>query len=59
MTAYNGNPVPLEGQTITYADGAFVIPDRPVIPYIEGDGTGRHAGKNKEKKKVKKIKADE
>jgi isocitrate dehydrogenase len=41
MTAYNGNPVPPEGQVITYADGGFVIPDRPVIPYIEGDGTGR------------------
>ena len=41
MTAYNGNPVPPEGQTITYLDGGFVIPDRPVIPYIEGDGTGR------------------
>ena len=41
MTAYNGNPVPPEGQTITYVDGGFVIPDRPVIPYIEGDGTGR------------------
>jgi isocitrate dehydrogenase len=41
MTAYNGNPVPLNGQTITYVDGGFVIPDRPVIPYIEGDGTGR------------------
>ena len=43
MTAYNGNPVPPEGQAITYADGGFVIPDTPVIPYIEGDGTGpRH-----------------
>jgi isocitrate dehydrogenase len=41
MTAYNGNPVPPEGQAITYVDGGFVIPDRPVIPYIEGDGTGR------------------
>jgi len=41
MTAYNGNPVPPEGQTITYQNGGFVIPDRPVIPYIEGDGTGR------------------
>ena len=41
MTAYNGNPVPPEGQSITDADGAFVIPERPVIPYIEGDGTGR------------------
>ena len=41
MAAYNGSPVPPEGQTITYEDRAFVIPDRPIIPYIEGDGTGR------------------
>ena len=41
MTAYNGNPVPPEGQAITYVDGGFVIPATPVIPYIEGDGTGR------------------
>ena len=41
MTAYNGNPVPPEGQAINYVDGGFVIPDTPVIPYIEGDGTGR------------------
>jgi isocitrate dehydrogenase len=41
MTAYNGNPVPPEGQAIHYVDGGFVIPDTPVIPYIEGDGTGR------------------
>ncbi|MBZ5668639.1 MAG: NADP-dependent isocitrate dehydrogenase, partial [Acidobacteriia bacterium] len=41
MTAYNGNPVPPEGQTIAYVDGRLVIPDTPVIPYIEGDGTGR------------------
>jgi isocitrate dehydrogenase len=41
MTAYNGNPVPPEGKAITCVDGKFVIPDTPVIPYIEGDGTGR------------------
>ena len=41
MTAYNGNPVPPEGQAITYVDGKFVVPNTPVIPYIEGDGTGR------------------
>ena len=41
MAAFNGSEVPPEGQTIAYADGKFVIPDRPVIPYIEGDGTGR------------------
>src|SRR6187399_1670400 len=21
-------------------DGRFVVPDRPIVPYIEGDGTG-------------------
>ena len=41
MAVYNGNPVPVGGQAITYVDGGFVIPDTPVIPYIEGDGTGR------------------
>ena len=40
-TAYNGNPVPPDGQTITYVEGGFVVPDTPLIPYIEGDGTGR------------------
>jgi len=26
---------------IEYADGVFKVPDQPIIPYIEGDGTGR------------------
>ena len=39
--AYNGVPVPPEGQAIGFADGKFVVPDHPIIPYIEGDGTGR------------------
>jgi isocitrate dehydrogenase len=39
--SYNGRPVPPEGQPIEYAGGKFVIPDRPIIPFIEGDGTGR------------------
>jgi isocitrate dehydrogenase len=38
---YNGVPVPAEGQAITFSGGRFVVPDRPIIPYIEGDGTGR------------------
>jgi len=41
MASFNGVPVPADGQKIAYADGKFVIPDRPVIPFIEGDGTGR------------------
>ncbi len=39
--AYNGISVPANGTRITYANGKFSIPDNPVIPYIEGDGTGR------------------
>ncbi|HME00324.1 MAG TPA: NADP-dependent isocitrate dehydrogenase [Terriglobia bacterium] len=41
MTSYNGVPVPADGATIGFADGKFVVPDNPIIPYIEGDGTGR------------------
>jgi isocitrate dehydrogenase len=28
------------GERITFIDGKLVVPDRPMIPYIEGDGTG-------------------
>src|SRR5215472_18612242 len=38
---FNQVPVPEEGAAITFENGAFLVPDRPVIPYIEGDGTGR------------------
>jgi isocitrate dehydrogenase len=31
---------PTEGETITMRNGALQVPDRPVIPFIEGDGTG-------------------
>ena len=40
-SAYNGLPLPVKGSKITVANGRFVIPDNPIIPYIEGDGTGR------------------
>ena len=39
-SSYNGIPLPSSGSKITY-DGKFVIPDNPIIPFIEGDGTGR------------------
>jgi len=40
--SYNGLPVPLgEGQKITYNNGQYSVPDNPIIPFIEGDGTGR------------------
>jgi len=34
------NPVP-PGERITLAGGSLRVPDRPIIPFIEGDGTGR------------------
>ena len=40
-TTYNGLMVPAEGKTIGYANGALHVPENPIIPYIEGDGTGR------------------
>jgi isocitrate dehydrogenase len=40
-TAYNGVPVPANGKTISYANGKYDVPDHPIIPFIEGDGTGR------------------
>ncbi|GGG89953.1 NADP-dependent isocitrate dehydrogenase [Silvibacterium dinghuense] len=41
QTSYNGLTLPADGEAITYADGKFTIPDHPIIPFIEGDGTGR------------------
>jgi isocitrate dehydrogenase len=38
---YNGIPLPEDGEAIQYADGKFLVPDHPIIPFIEGDGTGR------------------
>ncbi len=38
---YNGIAVPKSGAPIQYANGKFTIPDNPIIPFIEGDGTGR------------------
>jgi isocitrate dehydrogenase len=40
-TEYNGVAVPSSGKAIDFTGGAFHVPDRPVIPFIEGDGTGR------------------
>jgi isocitrate dehydrogenase len=32
--------VPAEGQPITLINQRMEIPNRPIIPFIEGDGTG-------------------
>ena len=39
MTSPFFNP-PADGQTITLENGRLVVPDRPILPFIEGDGVG-------------------
>ncbi len=39
--AYNGKAIPSDGKGIGYSGGVFQVPDNPIIPFIEGDGTGR------------------
>src|SRR5579862_4016163 len=39
--SYNGLPVPANGARITYGNGRYQVPENPIIPFIEGDGTGR------------------
>jgi isocitrate dehydrogenase len=41
MPSFNGQPLPTQGSQITYSGGKYTIPDNPIIPFIEGDGTGR------------------
>ena len=40
MESYNNSPVPADGEAIQVRDGKLSIPDNPIIPFIEGDGTG-------------------
>jgi isocitrate dehydrogenase len=40
-SSYNGVPVPKDGAAIEYSGGRYQVPDNPIIPFIEGDGTGR------------------
>jgi isocitrate dehydrogenase len=41
QSTYNGLELPKDGQPIQYTDGQFDVPDHPIVPFIEGDGTGR------------------
>jgi isocitrate dehydrogenase len=41
QTTYNGLELPKDGKAIDYKNGQFEVPDNPIIPFIEGDGTGR------------------
>jgi isocitrate dehydrogenase len=40
MATYKHATVPSSGERIGYADGALQVPSNPIIPFIEGDGTG-------------------
>src|SRR5271157_3150306 len=40
MESYNEVPIPVDGEAIQVRDDKFSIPDNPIIPFIEGDGTG-------------------
>jgi len=39
--SFNGVTVPSDGKKIGYMSGKYDVPDNPIIPFIEGDGTGR------------------
>jgi hypothetical protein len=41
QASYNGIPVPTDGEAIQYSNGKYTVPNHPIIPFIEGDGTGR------------------
>jgi len=38
--SYTHITIPAEGGKISIANGKLNVPDRPIIPFIEGDGTG-------------------
>src|ERR1700722_2785366 len=40
MPTFKDVKVPADGQAITLSNGKLNVPDRPIIPFIEGDGTG-------------------
>jgi isocitrate dehydrogenase len=39
--AYQNVKVPEGGEKISIKDGKLQVPDNPIIPFVEGDGTGR------------------
>jgi len=40
MASYRFAKVPATGERITFNGGALRVPPNPIVPYIEGDGTG-------------------
>ncbi|MGB6123004.1 MAG: isocitrate/isopropylmalate family dehydrogenase, partial [Bacteroidota bacterium] len=49
MPSYTKLAPPAAGENITFQNGTLNVPDNPIIPFIEGDGTGPdiwHAAQN-------------
>jgi isocitrate dehydrogenase len=40
MAQFEKFPQPTEGEKVTLVNGQLQVPDNPIIPFIEGDGTG-------------------
>jgi isocitrate dehydrogenase len=40
MPDYKLATVPRQGEPISFADGKISVPARPIVPFVEGDGTG-------------------
>jgi isocitrate dehydrogenase len=40
MATYKLSKVPSTGDRITYENGVLNVPNNPIIPFVEGDGTG-------------------
>src|SRR6202048_899180 len=40
MTKYKFAKVPARGEAIKFSKGALKVPNRPIVPFVEGDGTG-------------------
>ena len=40
LSAYQYASIPADGQKVTGDTGKPVVPDRPIVPFIEGDGIG-------------------
>jgi isocitrate dehydrogenase len=38
---YKNVIVPIEGEKVYIQDGMLQVPDNPILPFVEGDGTGR------------------
>src|SRR3981081_4185360 len=40
MTKYKFAKVPPRGEAIEFKSGTLNVPDHPIVPFVEGDGTG-------------------